>query len=148
MCILPPLPSVLDFHRDHSTSRLEHEQEDLIKMNSVLALSLLLVTAGYVRCQRLETPSFLIDPVTLVDARANGSCPAPPAAMEMYTITGDPTVRVCNLTSNPPTNVLQGDSGDEFWKSGNNIDNTSVTVTMIQVPCLLVLRNTCSQVTH
>ncbi|XP_065183672.1 laminin-like protein epi-1 [Sycon ciliatum] len=98
------------------------------------ALGLLLVSVlclfRHSSGQVLETPTLLVDPIELNAFSADGTCPAPPGAEEMYQLPGEANTRVCNATSNPPISVNTSTAG-EFWKSGNDVDDSSITVEFV-----------------
>ena len=84
---------------------------------------------------RLPSPSMLFDPVRITEVVGEGTCPAT-LPTEEYRLPSDGlgvANRICNATSNLPPEANTGTGQDRFWKSGNNVENSSLTVTLIQV---------------
>ena len=105
-------------------------------MAALVVFSLLLLLGGSALAQNppIPNPQVVIEQAAVSTIFGEGTCPAV-GTTELYALPGETAnSRTCTPGSNPPENARTAETGTtNFWKSGNNIMNSSLTLNLAQV---------------
>ena len=118
-----------------------------VTMAALVVLSLLLHLLGgsaldLPQSPPIPNPLAVIEQPVVSTILGEGTCPAE-GPTELYALPGETAnSRTCTVSSNPPENARTADPGTtNFWKSGNNVMNSSLTLNLAQVSLFVLHSN-------